>query len=101
MSVFRLEVYTEAISSSADLHPDCMAQLTSLEKELVKSQVMVTVRGKRGTPVPVLIPQDCRAAMDYLSNSDVRQTLGIDQAVDDRGNHFFFANKGEQYCFVE
>ena len=33
-------------------------QLSPLEKELLRSHQVVTMRGKRGRPVPILIPPD-------------------------------------------
>ena len=60
-----------------EIHPDYFEQLTSLERELVKSQLLVTVRGKRGSPVPILMPHDCQLALDYLANPSIRQTLEI------------------------
>ena len=63
--------------------------LTSLERELVKSQLLVTVRGKRGSPVQILMPHDCQLALDYLANPSIRQTLEIKNNVE-RGCDILF-----------
>ena len=39
----------------SDTDISLMSQLTSLERRLVRPQLIVTVRGKRGRPVPLII----------------------------------------------
>ena len=82
------------------LHPDIENDLSALEKELVASHEMCVVRGKRGTPVPVLIPEDCQAAMTYLSRESVRKAAGVGKASDGEGHEFFFANQGKMKCYI-
>ena len=64
--------------------------LTALERKLLESLDMVEVRGKRGRKVPVLIPEDCRAAMVYLAQN--RQCGWISDE-----NVYFFATQGKRY----
>ena len=85
------------MAKDSDTDISLMSQLTSLERRLVRSQLMVTVRGKRGRPVPLIIPQDCRAAMEYLANAHVRASLGISRVMDNSGSIFLFASRGEYY----
>ena len=92
---FRVEVCQKAENAHHDINPDILAQLSSLERHLVDSQLMLTVRGKRGSPVPVLIPDDCMPAMKYIWNASVREQLGVNGATDDWGNHFLFASTGK------
>ena len=75
-------------------NPLAMENLTPLEQKLVASHSLLTVRGKRGTPVPILIPSDCLGAIRYLADKGVRQQLGIRELADDWGNHYLFANSG-------
>ena len=56
---------------------------------------MVTVRGKTGNAVPIIIPKHCSSAMEYLGNADVRTAANVNSSVDDEGRHYFFANQGK------
>ena len=55
MSHFRLDHYRQNVLPTDEPH---MNQLSPLEKGLLRSHQVVTVRGKRGRPVPILIPPD-------------------------------------------
>lgn len=54
--------------------------LSKLEKNLVMSQDMFTVRGKRGRPVPVIVPADIKHVLDLLQSQEMRQHLGIHES---------------------
>ena len=70
-----------------------MASLSPFERHLVDDHLLLTVRGKRGTPVPVLIPKDCIPGLKHLT-SEKRLQLPINKAADDGGNVYLFANTG-------
>ena len=76
------------------IHSDVIAGLSSLEKTLIKRQMVMTVRGKRNSPVPLLIPEDCLQCLDFISNEGVRHKMNINNVKDDHGNQFLFANTG-------
>ena len=44
--------------------------------------------------MPVLIPCDTIPVMDYLADTALRETLGLNSNVDDEGMHYMFANTG-------
>jgi hypothetical protein len=68
---------------------DLLGDLTSFEKQLVDSHDLVTVRGKRGRPVPILIPEDVQTILALIADHDVRRTIGVDD------NELMFANSGK------
>ena len=58
---------------------------------------IVTVRGKRGSPVPVLIPKDTKPLMDYISDRTLRESLNLNLSADDEGIEYIFANTGTNH----
>lgn len=50
---------------------------------------MVVLRGKTGRGVPVILPNDVKGSLQYLSNSTVRKSAGIPP-----NNKYVFANAG-------
>lgn len=85
----------EQSRDTRSVHRDIQADLTPLEERLLASHDLVTVRGKCGRPVPVLIPDDCKPGMEYLSDLVVREAAGVNG-----NNIFFFANTGENTSHV-
>ena len=67
-------------------------QLSSLEQHLMTTQQIVTVRGKHGRPVPILIPADILPAMELLTLDLVRKSVGIRS-----DNPYVFANFGKHH----
>lgn len=95
MSYFsRLEDFTKRSNSDSVLSSAVTNTLSELEKQLLKSHEVVTVRGKRSRPVPILIPPDLVGPMKRLANQDIRNRAGIKTS-----NPYLFANTGR--CIVE
>ena len=88
----RLEWYLERHLKS-DHREEYESDLSTLEKQLLHSHDLCTVRGKHGSPVPVLIPPDAQPAMEYIADAQVRKNVEVD-VTDDEGRHFLFSNKG-------
>ena len=85
--LFSVEMYNNRPKDQEKHMEHFTENMTALEKQLTKSQSVVTVRGKRGSPVPILIPSDCQPIMDMLSTPSVRSASGISQE-----NPYLFAN---------
>jgi hypothetical protein len=75
-----------------DLDSSLTADLTKVEEYLLKSQEMITVRGKRNRPVPVILPADCIKPLDFLVLAENRQGAGIEHS-----NDYLFPTTGK-YC---
>ena len=60
--------------------------LTCLERHLIESQRVITVRGKHGTPVPIIIPADVQPALEKIANQTLREKFGLED------NQYLFAN---------
>ena len=63
-----------------------MESLSPLEKQLIDSHGIITIRGKKGRAVPVLIPPDVKRVLELLANEEVRKRFGIQE------NPYLFAN---------
>ena len=87
---YRLEAVQ--FSEQSVLHPDIEKDLTSLEKELVKTMEMIIVHGKRGSCLPSNIPPDVKPALEYLADPDNRKTAGVNSITDPYRQHYLFAN---------
>ncbi|XP_033757856.1 uncharacterized protein LOC117340214 [Pecten maximus] len=83
----RIETYLKRASlDEADL--SLRRSLTEFEKSLLESQDLVEIRGKTGRGLPVIIPEETKRVLEFLSNSSCRDKCSI-QAE----NLFMFANK--------
>ena len=51
--------------------------LSDFEKQLMKSNKVMSVRGKRGRGVPIIIPQDVKVVMDVLSHDKIRKRCAV------------------------
>lgn len=77
-----------------------LSMLSSLEKAIYRSHQMLTIRGKRGRPVPVLIPIDIQQLLQIVANKETRSSVGVGSSP------YLFANFGEQssniaiFCFL-
>ena len=58
--------------------------LTPLEEQLIQEMKLITVRGKKGKPVPVIIPPETRDALDYILEN--RGVVG--------NSEYLFGNQG-------
>jgi hypothetical protein len=67
-----------------------LSQLSDLEKQLVDDQEIVTVRGKHGSPVPILIPKDTAGLLHIITDTDTRSQCGV---IDTR---YVFAQFGKK-----
>lgn len=54
-----------------------ITSLSPLEKKLLETQDIVTVRGKKGRGVPIIIPADMETVMQLLLDDDVRKKAGV------------------------
>ena len=54
-----------------------LSHLSPLEEKLVEEQDLVTVRGKHGSPVPIVIPKDIQDLLEMLATEGVRQECGV------------------------
>jgi hypothetical protein len=71
-----------------------LGQMSSLERHLVDTHDLVTVRGKGGRPVPILIPQDIQHVLAIITDQKVRELVRISAT-----NPYVFANFGEFVLF--
>ncbi|XP_021353744.1 uncharacterized protein LOC110450516 [Mizuhopecten yessoensis] len=72
-----------------------MGELSDFEKKLLETQEVMTVRGKTGRGVPVILPRETKAAMAYLTSIEVRKSAGIDIH-----NPYVFASQGDGHGVV-
>ncbi|ESO94384.1 hypothetical protein LOTGIDRAFT_175460 [Lottia gigantea] len=68
----------------SDVDQSLIGELSLLEKHLLESQDLMIVRGKRGKPVPVIIPDDCRKPLEFIVNAE--------KAGVNKHNRFLFPN---------
>lgn len=59
---------------------DYLESLTALEKKLCETQEIFTVRGKKGRPVPIIIPGDLKHVTDLISSEEVRTLVGVNHS---------------------
>ena len=74
----------------ADIDAGLMGDLNATEKHLLESQDLVETRGKGGRPVPVLIPNECRKPLSFISKPSVRKSAGIRE-----DNKYLFPNHSD------
>lgn len=65
-----------------------LGDLTNLEKKLIEEQKIITVRGKHGSPVPIIIPKDTIPLMELIADKQNREICGVTDEV------FLFATTG-------
>lgn len=87
---FSLDSYLKRPKNPEKHMAHFQAQLSSLEKLLMKTQDLVTVRGKGGSPVPIIIPKDVKHILEMLIDVDLRPSWGIKKK-----NIYIFANWGK------
>ena len=87
MEDFEKRSNNDKILSRAVIH-----SFSELEKKLLDTHQVVTVRGKRGRAVPILIPPECILPMTKLTNKDYRKAAGVKAS-----NPYLFANTGKKY----
>lgn len=61
---------------------------SAFERKLLQVHSIVTVRGKRGRPVPVLIPADVKDILKMIADEDVRTLIRVN-------SEYLFANFGK------
>ncbi|XP_070573897.1 uncharacterized protein [Ptychodera flava] len=86
MEQFPLSAYVDRPRWKKDRQEEVHRNLSSLERHLLDSLDMMYIRGKRGRKVAVMIPNDCKEAMEILCNQ--RTTAGITNS-----NKYFFARQ--------
>lgn len=70
------------------------AELSEYEQHLVGTHDVLTIRGKRGRPVPVLLTPELRLLLDRLADEDVRKQVGVED------NRYLFANYGKTRLYL-
>ncbi|XP_014672580.1 PREDICTED: uncharacterized protein LOC106813048 [Priapulus caudatus] len=90
LEAISLQHYTNRPEEEEDHLEEFRADLTDLEKQLVRSHEVLTVRGKRGRPVPVLIPPDVCHLLKLISDEDVRRMADV------QGSPYLFPNYGKR-----
>ncbi|XP_013383013.2 uncharacterized protein LOC106153550 [Lingula anatina] len=66
-----------------------MSSLSDLEKYLLTAHELITVRGKRGRGVPVLLPPDLYDLLELLASEEVRKAVQVDNSP------YLFPNFGD------
>lgn len=87
VQALRLESYQARKKDADEIAVEMVGELTPFERELLKRQEVVEIRGKTGRGVPVILPQDVKRAMAYLSDENVRSKAGIQSC-----SPYLFAN---------
>ena len=93
MSRILLATYME-VKSNPDkykLQEEIFGGLSNVEKNLSRSLLLVTIKGKRGRHAPCLIPRDCRVAIDILIEQ--RGRIGVPAS-----NPYLFARPNVESC---
>ncbi|XP_071121286.1 uncharacterized protein [Mytilus edulis] len=93
LEVIKLQSFASRSQGLQDIDDSLSKDFTEVEKYLVEKQDLMTVRGKRGRPVPVIIPPDCRRALSFLANNEQRKLAKIVQ-----GNPYLFPNSVNYYA---
>ncbi|XP_055958464.1 formin-2-like isoform X1 [Patella vulgata] len=88
LEAIRLADYENRKKGEAPHH--LVGQLSEFERKLLTEQEVMTVRGKTGRGVPVILPAITKAPLSYLTDSSVRSACGISSK-----NVYVFAGKGE------
>ncbi|KAH3754703.1 hypothetical protein DPMN_189384 [Dreissena polymorpha] len=68
---------------------------TAFEKKLLENQEVMSIRGKHGRRVPVLIPKEVQPGLAYLTDTGVRTAAGIGES-----NPYLFASKKESIVWA-
>ena len=84
---FRLEDFAKRGNNDRVLSSIVTKSFTILEEQLLKTHEIVTVLGKRGNAVPIIIPPDTHTAMKLLIDPDIRKRAQIKST-----NCYVFAN---------
>ncbi|XP_062612913.1 uncharacterized protein LOC134274668 [Saccostrea cucullata] len=88
LEALRLDTYHTRLSGVDKSDLAMREGLTDLEQHLLESQEICEVRGKAGRGVPILIPEDVKSAMNFITNVDIRTSCGVRCE-----NIYVFANK--------
>ena len=86
LEAIELETYFQRPKEKEAHMQNFCGQLSELEEHLLKSQDIVTVRGKHGSPVPILIPADTKDLMEAIADKYNRDVCGMGE------NAFLFAS---------
>ncbi|XP_062566938.1 uncharacterized protein LOC134229248 isoform X2 [Saccostrea cucullata] len=92
LEAIKVQSYASRSCGLDELDESLAKDLTDVEKHLMGTQDLMRVRGKRGRPVPVLIPPDCRKALAFLANTAQRKKAKIAE-----GNLYLFPNSVNGY----
>ncbi|XP_060584452.1 uncharacterized protein LOC132740548 isoform X2 [Ruditapes philippinarum] len=72
-----------------------VGECTAFEKQLLESQEVMTIRGKTGRGVPVILPSETAKGLAYLTDSRVRISAGVHAS-----NHYIFASQGDSIVWA-
>ncbi|XP_033758095.1 uncharacterized protein LOC117340444 [Pecten maximus] len=95
LEVIKLQSYASRTKDLSDIDASMVGELSEVEKLLLKTQELMTVRGKRCRPVPVIIPADARKPLEFISDKGVRNEAGVDP-----NNQYLFPNSLKSYARV-
>ena len=90
---FRLADYQNRPRAHEHHMEALVENLSALEKRLLDSQDIVRVRGKRGRPVPILIPHDIQHVLELITDAHVRAKVCLSESP------YVFANFSELFCY--
>ncbi|XP_069120721.1 uncharacterized protein [Argopecten irradians] len=93
LEVIKLQSYASRSKGLNDFDESLAGELTAVEKKLLETQDLMRVRGKRGRPVPVLIPDDARHSLMCLADRSIRKEAGVADT-----NPYLFPNTANSYA---
>ncbi|OWF47136.1 hypothetical protein KP79_PYT07144 [Mizuhopecten yessoensis] len=93
VETIKLQCYASRSKPSDGIDESLESDLSPVEKHLLESQEFLRVRGKRGRPVPVIIPPDAKRALAFLASVKGRRSSGIVE-----GNPYLFPNSVNHYA---
>ncbi|XP_033729942.1 uncharacterized protein LOC117319213 [Pecten maximus] len=93
LETIKTRSYAARMTGMDDIDNSLTAQMTDVEKHLLQSQAVLKVRGKRGRPVPVIIPSDAKLPLDFIATKERRNEAGINP-----DNPYLFPNSAFSYA---
>ena len=89
MMFFRIDDLLHMPSWNREQMEEVAVTMSALEKRLSESLQMIHVQGKRGSRVPIIIPEDCVLPIRFITEEKLRTKHHIHP-----GNNYVFANSG-------
>ncbi|XP_033725242.1 uncharacterized protein LOC117315207 [Pecten maximus] len=89
VQAMKISSYEKRKTGENELSQELRGDLAAFEKNLLNRQDMVTIRGKTGKGVPVILPQDTKKALQFLTDPENRTKVGVPS-----GNPYVFGSNG-------